>query len=296
MKHRIKNRAIAYSFCIPAMALFIIVAGIPAVMSVGYSFTDWTGITTNINYIGLANYARLFRDSTFGLAVKNTFFITIVVVILQNICGVLLALAMNDRRIRGRGFLKTIYFLPSLLSVVVICYTWLYILNVHVGLLGTVLKILGIKSVVQYDIFLKPFSALLAIALTLVWQFSGYNMVIYLAGLQAIPNDLYESASIDGAKSTSRFFKITLPLLMPSVTVNMLLNIIGCLKIFEQVYIMTKGGPGVSTTTIGTYIYNSSLSASQFGYSTAISTVLFFIVLVVAVAQVRFTRAREVEI
>ena len=296
MKHRLKNRAIAYGFCIPAMTLFVIVAGIPAVMSVGYSFTDWTGITTDIEYIGLANYARLFRDATFGLAVRNTFFITIVVVILQNVCGVLLALAMNNQRIKGRGFLKTMYFLPSLLSVVVICYTWLYILNVHVGLLGTILKGMGVESVVKYDIFLKPFSALLAIAMTLVWQFSGYNMVIYLAGLQAIPNDLYESASIDGAKSTSRFFNITLPLLMPSVTVNMLLNIIGCLKIFEQVYIMTKGGPGVSTTTIGTYIYNSALSASQFGYSTAISTVLFFIVLIVAVAQVKFTRAREVEI
>lgn len=294
-KKRIKDRLTSYTFALPAVVLFIAMIAIPMVMGVTYSFTDWTGITNKINFIGLRNYARLFQDKTFYVAIRNTFYITFVTVLLQNVCGVLLAVAMNSKRIRLRGVLKVIYFIPNLLSVVVVCYTWMYLLNVHVGLFGWILGKAGVTSVAQYDLLIQKLPALTIIALILVWQFSGYNMTIYLSGLQAIDPALYESAEIDGASGVKKFFKITLPLIMPSITVCFFVNMIGCLKIFEQVYILTKGGPGTTTTTIGTFIYNSALSANQYGYATAISTILFLLVLVVTLVQVKITRSKEVE-
>lgn len=294
-KKSLKDRLIAYLFALPAVLLFVIMIAVPMIMGVTYSFTDWSGITNKINFVGLRNYMLLFQDKTFYVAIKNTFFITIVTVIMQNVCGVLLAVAMNSKRIKAKGLLKVIYFIPNLLSVVVVCYTWMYLLNVHVGLFGWILGKAGVTSVVQYDLLIQKIPALTIIAIILVWQFSGYNMTIYLSGLQAIDSALYESAECDGASGVTMFFNITLPLLMPSITICFFVNMIGCLKIFEQVYILTKGGPGTTTTTIGTFIYNSALSANQYGYATAISTILFLIVLVVTLIQVKITRAKEVE-
>ena len=295
LKKCVKDRIAAYIFSLPALLLFIVMIGVPMVMGVTYSLTDWAGITNKINFIGLKNYARLFQDKVFYLAIKNTLYITVVTVVFQNVFGVLLAVAMTSKKVKAKGLLKVIYFIPNLLSVVVVCYTWMYILNVHVGLFGWVLSNIGITSVVKYDMLIKQMPALTIIALILVWQFSGYNMTIYISGLQAIDQSLYESAEIDGASSVRKFFSITLPLIMPSITVCVFVNMIGCLKIFEQVYILTKGGPGTTTTTIGTFIYNSALSANQYGYGTAISTVLFLMVLVITLAQVKFTRSKEVE-
>lgn len=295
LKKSVKDRIAAYIFSLPALLLFIVMIGVPMVMGVTYSFTDWAGITNKINFIGLKNYARLFQDKVFYLAIKNTLYITVVTVVFQNVFGVLLAVAMTSKKVKAKGLLKVIYFIPNLLSVVVVCYTWMYILNVHVGLFGWVLSNIGITSVVKYDMLIKQMPALTIIALILVWQFSGYNMTIYISGLQAIDQSLYESAEIDGASSVRKFFSITLPLIMPSITVCVFVNMIGCLKIFEQVYILTKGGPGTTTTTIGTFIYNSALSANQYGYGTAISTILFLMVLVITLAQVKFTRSKEVE-
>ena len=295
LKKCVKDRIAAYIFSLPALLLFIVMIGVPMVMGVTYSFTDWAGITNKINFIGLKNYARLFQDKVFCLAIKNTLYITVVTVVFQNVFGVLLAVAMTSKKVKAKGLLKVIYFIPNLLSVVVVCYTWMYILNVHVGLFGWVLSNIGITSVVKYDMLIKQMPALTIIALILVWQFSGYNMTIYISGLQAIDQSLYESAEIDGASSVRKFFSITLPLIMPSITVCVFVNMIGCLKIFEQVYILTKGGPGTTTTTIGTFIYNSALSANQYGYGTAISTILFLMVLVITLAQVKFTRSKEVE-
>lgn len=295
LKKCVKDRIAAYIFSLPALLLFIVMIGVPMVMGVTYSLTDWAGITNKINFIGLKNYARLFQDKVFYLAIKNTLYITVVTVVFQNVFGVLLAVAMTSKKVKAKGLLKVIYFIPNLLSVVVVCYTWMYILNVHVGLFGWVLSNIGITSVVKYDMLIKQMPALTIIALILVWQFSGYNMTIYISGLQAIDQSLYESAEIDGASSVRKFFSITLPLIMPSITVCVFVNMIGCLKIFEQVYILTKGGPGTTTTTIGTFIYNSALSANQYGYGTAISTILFLMVLVITLAQVKFTRSKEVE-
>jgi raffinose/stachyose/melibiose transport system permease protein len=292
----LKSRFYTYIFVLPALLIFIFVILVPVVSGLYYSFTNWSGMTRVIKWIGLDNYRRLFNDRVFYVAIKNTIFLTIVVVCFQNIFGLLLAVLLNNNIIPGRNIFRAIFFIPSLLSIIVIGYTWLYILNVHVGIFGMALNALKAPNVVRFDVFLNPIPALLTVAGTMVWQFSGYNMVIYLSGLQNISLEIYESAGIDGAGVFRKFFGITLPLIMPSVTINVFLNTIGCLKIFEQVYVMTKGGPGSTTETIGTFLYNSAFSSSQMGYGSAIAAILFLGILAISLSLVSFLRSKEVQL
>ena len=295
MKHRLTGRLTAYMFVLPMLIIFSIVVIYPTIGGFFYSLTDWNAMSLKINFVGFYNYTRVLGDPVFYTAVQNTLFLTVVIVVFQNIFGLLFAVLLNNAVLKGKNFFRTIFFIPSLLSAIVTCYTWLYISNVYVGTYGLLLNALHVSDLVKYDFFLKPTSALLMIAFTMVWQYAGYNMVIYLAGLQSLPTQLFEAADIDGANPIQKFFRITLPLIVPSITVNTLINVVGCLKIFDQVYIMTKGGPGYSTTTIGTFLYNSAISGGQLGYGTAISTILFLGVLVIAFIQVTVLRSKEVE-
>lgn len=290
------ERATAFSFLLPALFLFSFMILFPTFSGFYLSLTDWGGMRTTHQFVGLKNYFRLFNDDVFYISIRNTFVLTVITVILQNILAIFLAVMANTGGIKGRKFFRAVYFVPSLLSIIIVGYSWMYILNPNVGVLGMVLRLFGVENLARYNLLIKPVSAMGTIIFTFIWQFSGYNMVIYLAGLQAIPSSLYESADIDGAAFWQKHLKITLPLLVPSITVNVFINLTGCLKAFEQIYVMTKGGPGSSTETIGTFIYNTAFSGLQFGYGTAISTVLFFIILVVTTAQVKLTRSLEVEL
>ena len=293
----VKNRWAAALLIFPAVALFTFVVASSAVMGFGYSLTNWSGMVSAFDYVGFSNYERLFADPVFYTAVGNTLFLTLIVTILQNTCGILLAVLVNLKGLRGRNFFRALYFIPSLLSIIVIGYTWIYILNPQMGTLHHILTLFGVsKGFIHYSLLIDRFTALFTIAMTMIWQYSGYSMVIYLAGLQGISPDLYESASIDGATPMQQFFHVTLPLLMPSITINVFLTMIGCLKCFEQVYVMTGGGPGNATETIGTYIYNAAFSGGQMAFGTAISTVMFLGILILAIIQVKFFRSREVDL
>jgi raffinose/stachyose/melibiose transport system permease protein len=291
-----RERLIAYSFIAPALLIFIFITAIPTLAGIYYSFTDWSGLAATIKLVGFDNYQRLVKDSVFLTAIKNTLIITAIVVFFQNTCGLLLAILLNKENIIGRNFFRSVFFIPSLFCIIVTGYTWLYILNVHIGVVGLILKGLGIGSVVGFDVFLRPLPALLTISFVTVWQFSGYSMMIYLAGLQTIPSSLYEAAELDGAGPWQKFKNVTFPLIIPSLTVNVTLSLVACLKIFEQVYVMTKGGPGNMTETIGTFIYNSAFSSNQMAYGCAISTVLFFGILILTTIQLKFSRSKEVEL
>jgi raffinose/stachyose/melibiose transport system permease protein len=293
---RIKKRLSVYIFVLPALLIFVFVILVPTVSGFYYSFTNLSGMTSVFRWVGFDNYRRLFADRVFYIAIKNTVVLTVVIVCFQNSFGLFLAVLLNSKIIPGRNMFRAIFFIPSLLSIVVIGYTWLYLLNVHVGLFGMILNALKVKNIVRFDVFLQPILALLTVAGTIVWQFSGYNMVIYLSGLQSISHEIYESADIDGAGIFRKFLRITLPLIMPSVTINVFLNTISCLKIFEQIYVMTRGGPGSTTETIGTFLYNSAFSSSQMGYGSAIATILFFGILVISLFLLPFLRAKEVQL
>lgn len=291
-----KQRLTAYLFLLPAILLFIIVFAIPTIGGIYYSFTDWSGMTQNVRLIGFSNYKRLFQDPVFYISVKNTLIICVIVVVFRNVAGLWLANILHTHNVFGKGYLKAVFFIPSLLSSIVVGYTWLYILNVHNGIFSYFLKAFQVENLTKFDVFLNPVIAILTICFVLIWQFSGYNMTIYLSGLQSIPRSLYEAADIDGANKFQQFRYVTLPLIVPSITVCTFLNLIGCLKTFEEVYVMTKGGPGNATETIGTFMYNSAFNGLQMGYGTAISTILFLGILVVTTIQLKASRRMEVQI
>jgi raffinose/stachyose/melibiose transport system permease protein len=290
-----QKRTTAYIFILPALLIFTLVFAVPAIGGIYYSFTNWKGMSSNIKFIGFSNFLRLFRDPVFYISIRNTLVICLVVVVFRNAAGLWLANTLHTRKVFGKAYLKAVFFIPSLLNSIVVGYTWLYILNAHNGILSYFLKGMSAATLMKYDVFLNPVTAILTICFVLVWQFSGYNMTIYLSGLQSIPKSLYEAADIDGTSNFQKFRYITLPLIVPSITVCAFLNLIGCLKTFEEVYVMTKGGPGNATETIGTFIYNSAFTGLQMGYGSAISTVLFVGILIVTSVQLRLSRRLEVQ-
>jgi raffinose/stachyose/melibiose transport system permease protein len=292
----IKKQVNSILYALPTVAIFAFIIVVPMIQSIVYSLTDWSGTSSVIRFIGFANYKRMFADKVFLIAAKNTILLALFATLFENVNGVILAVMLNRKRLRGRNFFRALLFVPSLLSVMVIGYMWRYILNPYSGILGMILKLFNVADVAEFNVFSSYTTSFMVIIGTMVWQFSGYDMVIYLSGLQSIPEELYESSSIDGASPVQNFFKITLPLLMPSITVSVFLNLIGSLKSFEHVYVITGGGPAHTTETLSTYIYNTAFSGGQVAYGTAASTVLFFAIMTIAIIQVKYFRSKEVDL
>lgn len=279
-------------FVFPTLLLFLIFIIYPFVNSIHYSFTQWDGVSKPV-YIGFENYARLFTDSSYLAAIKNTLIFSAANVILGNPLALLLALLLN-RPMIGRGALRTIFYLPAVLSLMVVSIIWGAILNYN-GATNEVLKFIGMGGIIRD--WLSDFGFVMpSLILILIWQGTGYGAIIYLAGLQSIPSEINESAEIDGVTHWSRFRYITLPLLMPYVTIVTFLGLSGSLKIFDLPYIMTNGGPGNASVTLAMKVYTQAFRDSDFGYATASGLILFLFVLVISILQITFTRRREVEL
>ena len=223
----------------------------------------------------------------------NTIKLTIFVVVVQNAIGLALALGVHSR-IKSRYVLRTVFFAPAVLSPVVIAFLWKYMLNPDPDAgINALLGFFGL-DVLQQDWLGDPSVALWAIGITVVWQFTGYSMVIFLAALQGIPQELEEAAALDGAGRLQRFRHIVLPLIAPALTINLTLSTIGGLKLFDQVFAITGGGPGYATETLSTLIYKQAFVFGQYGYSTAVALVLAILVAALALIQMRFLQSREV--
>jgi len=283
------------SFIIPALVFYCVFFIYPSICSVFYSFTSWSGLEKVIHFVGFSNYAKIFRDDRVFASLSNTFIITIVVVIAQNVCALALAVALNDK-IKTRNLIRTVFFMPALLSALVIGFVWSYILNPVDGLLNTVLDTIGLHAL-SIDWLGRTDTALYAVIFVILWQCTGYAMVIYLAGLKNVPIEYYEAASIDGSNEWQRFRSITFPLIAPSFTINILLSTIGCLKTFDVIFAMTQGGPGYATETIATVIFAKAFgSENEFSYGTSIAVVLFILIFIVSLFMVNFLRKRELEL
>lgn len=280
-------------FVIPSLFIYLIFLFIPSVSAAFYSLTDWDGVT--FSYIGFQNYIDMWSDANIKTAFRNTLVYAVSITVIQNTIGLFLALLL-DRKMRLVSLMRTLFFMPAIFSALVIGYIWSFMLEPNIGVVNNVLSFLGLETWRQ-DWLGDPSYGIAMIILVTVWQFCGYSMVIFLAGLQGIPKELYESASLEGAGGASKFKHITLPLLAPSITINVLLTTIGCLKLFDQIYAMTKGGPGYSTQSVATMIYTVGFgSGGQWGYGTAISIVLFVFILVLSMVQVTLLRKREVDL
>jgi raffinose/stachyose/melibiose transport system permease protein len=282
-----------FLFVVPALIFYLCFTIIPALSSVYYSLTNWDG-GLNMRFIGFANFVEMFHDSAIWTSFGNTILYSVCITIAQNSLGLALALLMV-KKIRGVNILRAAFFLPAIFSSLLIGFVWGYILEPNSGTLNTILQTLHLESFQRAwlgDIFWAKFM----IILVTVWQFAGYAMVIYIAGLQAIPEELYEAADIDGASRFKRFINISFPLLASSFTINIILCTIGGLKSFDSVYALTGGGPGYATETMATMIYHLGFggNGSRWGYGTAMSIVMFIFILILTSIQVTYLRKREV--
>ncbi|MGH4051617.1 MAG: carbohydrate ABC transporter permease [Clostridium sp.] len=234
--------------------------------------------------VGFDNYIRVFHDEVFARALTNTFTYSLCVVPLQLVIALLLAMVV-DSKIKAKAFFRAAYYIPTLTSAVAVSLIFLFIFKVD-GVLNNFLDIFGIAP---KNWFTEPKFALAAIVLMAVWSSVGMYMIIFLSGLQEIPQQLYEAAEIDGASKLKRFFKITVPLIKPTIFFNLVVSVIGTLQMFDQAYIISKGvgGPLNSTMTMVLYLYNKAFKEGEMGYASAIAFVIFAILFTLTIIQKR---------
>jgi raffinose/stachyose/melibiose transport system permease protein len=283
-------RAVPWLWALPAVAVVLALRYVATGAGAWYAFTDWDGISPHADFIGLDNFRQIFSDPSSRGALEHTLELAFAFVLVSNVLGLALALALN-RTVKSRGLLRALFFAPVVMSSLAVSYIWQFIFS-YGGPLNKGLAKVGLDSL-QRAWTGDPTWALWTIFVVLVWQFVGLSMVMYLAGLQGIPEELEEASAVDGASSWRRFRKITLPLLAPAITVSVTLSTIYGLGVFDQVFALTGGGPVDASETLATQIYKQTFSFGRFGYGTALSLILTVLITVLAVAQLVVLRSRE---
>ena len=286
------ERVAAYIFVAPAVILLIAFLVVPMIYTVYFSGFKYQIMRPDaMKFIGFENYQKLFSDKNFWLALKNTVYFTVIVVPCQ--CARALALALLvSKKFRGVAVFRTMYFAPQLTSMVVISVLWsvLYNANPNTGLINSILVSLGMSPI---KFLSDANTAMNSIIFMSAWQGAGYQMMIFLAGLQGIPRDQYEAASVDGATKFKQFLYITLPGLKGTIKYVIMITMIQAMKLFTQPYIMTQGGPKNSTKTLVYYIYTQGFQKGNFGYACSIAAVFFVIVVCMSMAMKKVTAATD---
>ena len=273
-----------YLFLLPAIAFLSLTSFLPIFQAIYLSFTNYDFIG-NPNFIGWENYTKLWSDRTFWKVMNNTLIYLIFVVPSLVILSLVLAILVNQK-LRSIKFFRAVYYFPVIVSVVVagIAWKWVYAEN---GILNYFLSIISWQPV-KIPWLTNPQTAIFAIMAVVIWRGIGYYMVIYLAGLQAIPADLYEAAAIDGSDGWQKHFDITIPLMQPYIILVSIISSISAMKIFEEVYIMSQGGPANSTKTVVYYLYDKGFTSLEMGYASAIGVFLFLIIFVISILTYKF--------
>ena len=286
------ERVTAYLFVAPAVLLLIGFLVVPMIYTAYFSTFKYQIMRPdNITFIGLDNYTKLFSDSNFWVAFKNTVYFTLIVVPVQSALALGLALLVS-KKFRGVSIFRTMYFSPQLTSMVVIAVLWsvLYNANPNTGLINSFLTSLGFSPI---NFLTNEHTAMNSIIFMSAWQGAGYQMMIFLAGLQGIPREQYEAASVDGATRFNQFCYITIPGLMGTIKYVIMITMIQAMKLFTQPYIMTQGGPKNATKTLVYYIYTQGFQKGNFGYACSIATIFFVIVVIMSLSMKRITTAKE---
>lgn len=290
MSKKISDR-LYYLMALPAILLFLVFFIYPLCRGIGYSLTDYNGISPG-KFIGLKNFTDFFKD---GRAVKdiwNTLQFGLVSALLLNVFGLIYALLFQKNTLYNR-VARTIVYTPAVISGLIMGYIWLMILSPQTGSYYKLLSNIHAISIYR-DLLGNMNNAMWAIVVVNVWQFVGGPMIIYLAGLQSIGNDIYEAGMIDGAGYLQRLFSITLPLLIPSIRINVITNIIGSLAVFDVIVALTNGGPGYATESLSMFIYRNAYGGST-GYATAVAIIMFFIILIPVAISLSIINKKEVE-
>ncbi len=274
---------------IPAIGLFFFFHTYPALQGIFYSLTNWNGFGP-FQFIGLQNYIDLFQDPQVLHSYLFTFQFTIVTAVIVNVLSLLIAVGLNSK-IKLQKTFKALYFLPNVLSVLIVGYIFNYIFGNLIPQIATQFHITSLTQNI-----LGTGWAWVGIVIVAVWQGAAFNSILYLAGLQTIPEDVYDAASIDGASTWTTFWKVTLPLITPFITINTVLSTKSYLQVFDQIVAMTNGGPGESTQSVSFVIYSNGFGGGELAYQSANAVVLLVIMVIVALVQMRILHSREVQL
>ncbi|HEX6480194.1 MAG TPA: sugar ABC transporter permease [Ktedonobacteraceae bacterium] len=277
---------------VPALILLSVFIFYPFFQGIHLSFTNWDGYSSQFRWVGLMQYGRILSDQVVLRTIVNTFIYGFGSTLLQNILGLAYALFL-DRKMRGKGVVRTIVYLPIMISPLIMGYICYFFFQYDGGAANDVLHVLGRAPV---DWLSNGTAAVWIITFVNTYQYMGIAMLIYLAGLQAIPKEYLEAAAIDGASALARFRRVTLPLLMPSITISVVYNIIGGLKLFDVIVAMTNGGPGDASQSLSTMMYTLYFAREDAGYAAALGIIMFLIITVVGLTMLRFLRRKEVQL
>lgn len=293
MAHRVgrSRGAMVNVLYVPALLLFAVFTVYPLISGIGLSFTNWNGYSAERQFTGVANYVRLLQDDTFRLVLVNTLIYGVGSTILQQVLGLGLALIL-DRPLRGRGPIRAIVYLPVLVSPVIMGTMYYLLFQYNNGAFNDIVVALGGERVAWLS---NAGTSVAIIVAVNTLQFVGLSMIIYLAGLQSIPAMYYEASMLDGAAGWKRFRYITLPLLQPAFATSIVLNLIGGLKLFDVIQVLTGGGPGYATNSVSTYIGITYFASQSAGYASAMGIVLFLLIVAFTLLLTTVLNRRRLE-
>jgi len=283
---------IGYLLLLPSLIIYTIFVVVPSVASVILSFTDYN-LLAKPNFIGLSNYLKLLNDEIFWRSVVNTIKYALGSILFSMVMGLVLAVLL-DQKLKGTKIFRAVFYLPNVISVIAASMAWLYIYDPVNGVLNIFLQLVGLSPI---NWLRDPNYAMPALIAMNVWRLTGFAMIVYLSGLQTIPNYVYEAATIDGASKLRQFFSITIPLLAPTTFFLVVMLTIFSFQVFDQVYVMTNGGPMNTTTTIVHQIYKNAFEGYKMGYASAMSVVLLIIILLITLVNFKYGgRGGDVEL
>lgn len=287
-----RNRKILWLFLLPGCLLYGVLFIYPTLMGLYYSFTDWDGVSPSYQLVGLSNYTATFENIVFRKAFTNNITFMLTVVVFQTIISLGLALLLVKNS-KSHVLLRALYFFPTVLSAVSVGLIWSFIYDPTIGLLNTALQGVGLDALAQNWIG-GPRISLFSIAFVQVWAHAGQMMIVFIAGLQSIPAELYEAARIDGGSRLQIFRKVTWPLLAPSATIVIAYTTIQSFKAFDLIYTMTDGGPNYATEIMTTYIYHLAFASYSFGEASAASMIFLVLLSLLTILQFKALRADRV--
>ena len=283
-----------YLFLLPAVAIMLVFVYYPIVVNFYYSLFDWSAIDPNWKFVGLQNYVAMLSDNLIPLSLRNNILYAVLSVVFQVGLALVLAALLESKLIRPRwgSVFRSTLFLPSVLAITVVAITWQLIYRPDTGLINQALRALDLGFLTRTWLG-EERTAIYAIIAVSQWQWVGYCMMLFIVAIQAIPEELYESARIDGASPLQQFLAITVPLVRESTLVLTTVTVIGAFKVFDIIWVMTAGGPNNASNTLGSYLYRVGFRNDEMGYASAIATLLFVITFALTIVQLRLGRSGE---
>ena len=281
------SRKTAFIYLAPAMIVIIVFLYLPIILNFMNSLYKWGAMSTEVKWVGFKYYKQLVEDDTIRVALKNNLVFVITSVVCQIGVSLVISAVLESKFLRRwQSFFRTIYFIPSLLMITVTGITFKMLYSPTIGLLNPVLELFGVNTS-NVDILGSAKTAIWGVAAASQWQFIGYTVVLFVVAMQSISDDIYEAAEIDGASGIQRFFRITVPLMKNTIMINMIIIITGAVRVYEEVYVMTNGGPGRATQTLATYLYQVGFKNDQMGYASAIAFFVFIITFILGLFQMK---------